>query len=225
MATFDLMDNTTNSILNFFLDKSRSFGVKTALTISLIGLMFVVDFGLNISYNFSLNNRLSQLERIHKLKANYQKDTINFNHLLELEKEVINKKHYSDFLHFNTKAQKKVININTIDKNRINSKDVQYPPISTFWMVLSSSYGLLILMGVLLALPIFPNQKYEKNYFFGWLALNILWGSLIVLITLIAFQIPIIQNNPIYNYWLNFGIHTFFIFILLVIAKRNKKNT
>ena len=94
--------------------------------------------------------------------------------------------------------------------------------ISTFWMTFSSSYSLLIIWPILLFLPFLPDQKKQKGFFYGWLAMNIIWAGLITLITVIAFQIPIIAKNPTYNYWLNFVIHSLFLWLLFYLT-RNKK--
>ncbi len=221
------MDNTANSLLNFFLDKSKSIGVKTALTISILGLLLLVDVGLNLSYNLSLNNKISQLERIQNLKKSYQTDSLKFAQIIKLENEILTKNHYSDFLRFDFSTENQISN--TKNQNANQSKTATKTPnnpnpttISTFWMIVSSNYSLILMWPFLILLPILPNQEYKKGYFFGWIALNVVWIGLIALIAVIAFQIPIIADNPTYNYWLNFGIHSLFLILIVLVSKKKK---
>jgi hypothetical protein len=221
------MDNTANSLLNFFFDKSKSIGVKTALTISVLGLLLLVDVGLNLSYNLSLNNKISQLERIQNLKKSYQTDSLKLSEIVRLENEILDKKHYSDYLRFDLSTSNQISNTKNQNANPSNTatKTPNKPKptiISTFWMVISSNYSLLVMWPFLILLPIFPNQEYKKGYFFGWIALNIVWAGLIALISVIAFQIPIIADNPTYNYWLNFGIHSLFLILIVLVSKKKK---
>jgi hypothetical protein len=221
------MDNTANSLLNFLLDKSKSIGVKTALTISILGLLLLVDIGLNLSYNLSLNNKISQLERIQNLKQSYQTDSLKLFKILQIENQILNNKHYSDFLRFDFSTSNQISktkNQNANQTNTATSTPNKSKPIivSTFWMAVSSNYSLLLIWPILIFLPLFPDQSRQKGFVFGWLALNIIWAGLITLTTVIAFQIPIISDNPNYNYWLNFVIHSSFL-ILIILVSKNKK--
>lgn len=221
------MDNTANSLLNFFLDKSKSIGVKTALTISVLGLLLLVDVGLNLSYNLSLNNKISQLERIQNLKKSYQSDSLKLSEIVRLENEILDKKHYSNFLRFDLSTSNQISNTKNQKANQSNTataKPNKPRPIivSTFWMTVSSNYSLLLIWPFLIFLPLFPDQTRQKGFFFGWLAMNIIWAGLIALTTVIAFQIPIISDNPTYNYWLNFGIHSLFLTLIILISKKKK---
>lgn len=221
------MDNTTNSLLTFFLDKSRSIGVKTALTISILGLLLVVDIGLNLSYNLNLNNKISQLERIQNLKKSYQSDSLKLSEIKRLEDEIFNKAHYSDYLRFDFSTSNRI----SKTKDQGNSQDniKKFPGIksnsitvSTFWMVLSSNFSLILIWPILIFLPLFPDQTKQKSFFVGWLAMNIIWAGLITTTTVIAYQIPIILDNPSYNYWLNFVIHSIILTLLIFFSKKKQ---
>lgn len=221
------MDNTANSLLNFLFDKSKSIGVKTALTISILGLILLVDIGLNLSYNLNLNNKISQLERIQNLKKSYETDSTKLSKIVQIENKILSSKHYLEFLRFdflisnqklnNENKKPNLNNIGTTNSNKTN-------PIiaSTFWMAVSSNYSLLLIWPILIFLPLFPDQTKQKGFVFGWLALNIIWAGLITTTTVIAFQIPIIANNPTYNYWLNFAIHSLFLALLIIMSKNKK---
>ncbi len=214
------MDNTISKLLSFFLDKSKSFGVKTGLIIVIIGILFFADYGLNLSYNISINNKISQLERIQNLKKSYANDSINLDIILELENEIITKKHYSEYLSFTKSStlvedsSKVYIYTNTTESNSTK--------VSTFWMVISSNFFFILVIPILIFLPLFPNQKFDRKTIPGWIALNLIWLGLIATITIISYQIPIIDKNPKYNYWLNFLIHIIFMAILILASKKKQ---
>jgi hypothetical protein len=215
------MDNTTNSILNFFLDKSKSIGVKTALTISILGLLLFVDLGLGLSYNFGINNKLTQLKSIQYLKKSYAHDSLKTVQLKRLEMEVINRNHYSYYLQFDFPEKNDNSIIPVIDSTKPDNRQTVVKP-SAFWMIVSSNYSFLLMWPVIILLPLFPDKKRQSNFFTGWIAMNILWISLMTVISFIAFQIPIISDNIANNYWLNFGIHTLFLVIIFAIGKKKK---
>ena len=56
-------------------DKTTSWGFKTALFISVITILCVSDYYLGISYNYHLNNKIGQLEKISSLKKKYEIDS------------------------------------------------------------------------------------------------------------------------------------------------------
>lgn len=200
------MDNTTNSIFNFFLDKSKSIGYKTAILISILGFLFISDFSLNFTYNLNVNNKLEQLSNIQILKKEYSKDSLNLNKLIKLENEIINKRHYSEYLDLS----KIEFEEKTIPKP---TKNLEIKKFSAFWMAISSSYSLVLMFPIILLLPFFTKEK-EKNFTWAWIAMMIIWISIIVLITVISYQIPLVSGKAMYNYWLNFGIHSILLILL-----------
>lgn len=214
----------TNSLIGFFLDKSRSFGSKTALFFVIIGMFFIVDYVFDFTYYWSNNQRITQLERIQSLKRNYSKDSLKLMDLTNLEVEIFNKKHYTQQI-----KEKLIISDNKFIEpskiEKLTENKAQIPSkknVSTTWMVISSNYFLLLVFPILIFLPLFPGQKFDKNTAFGWLALNVVWVGIISFITYIAFLIPIINGNPTNNYWLNAGIHLIFMILIGLVSKKKK---
>jgi len=208
------------------LDKSKSFGFKTALFISIIGAIFIADCFFNVSYNFFVSNKLTNLERVNNLKHIYQNDSIQLENLKEIEIRLLSKQHYLDFISFHlskidfkskTTDQKKdqIIKDKTINKTIIRSR---------FWMIFSSNFSLILVFPVLLFMPLLGNEKISGSFILGWFASLILLAGLIIFISWIAYQIPIIFNNPIWNYILNALIHIFFIGLIASISTNKKKN-
>ena len=208
------------------LDKSKSFGFKTALFISIIGAIFIADCFFNVSYNFFVSNKLTNLERVNNLKPIYKNDSIQLETLNKIESRLLNKQHYLDFISFHlskidfkskTTDQKKdqIIKEKTTNKSIIRSR---------FWMIFSSNFSLVLAFPIVLLLPLFGSEKISGSFILGWFASLVLLTGLIIFITWIAYQIPIIFNNWTWNYILNALIHLFFIGLIVGVSRDKKKN-
>lgn len=218
------MDGTISSILKFFLDKTTSFGVKTAIFISIVGLAVIIDMGFGISYNAHVTNKIEHLKSIQSLKSNYRSDTLKLAQIKNLEEKIINRHHYSDFLRLDRFISSDKSNTNDQNANQSDTPitTANKPIFSTFWMVVSSCFFLLAMTPFLIFLPLFPNVQMNRKSVTGWIALNIIWAAMIVLITFIAYQIPLVFGNPTYNYVLNAVIHTSFILFIGILTKKKK---
>lgn len=221
------MVESFKELIHLFTDKSRSWGHKTAIFISIIGIVFLFDFCFNITYNLALNNKISQLETIQKLKIGYANDTIKLRKIEKIENQIINKTHYADYIQENLLENTVVKTISKseldISKNPINKPITVKPTFSLFWMVLSSNYILLIVFVFLIFIPLYPNNKINSELLLGWFASLVSSLIVISIITWIAYKIPLILNNPNFNYILNFIIQTAFI-VLIARMNKNKQN-
>ncbi|MGJ8760580.1 MAG: hypothetical protein ACSHXA_08525 [Polaribacter sp.] len=210
-------------------DKTTSWGFKTALFISIFGLIFVGDFYLGFSYNYHLNNKIEQLQKISNLKKNYQTDSIMLVGLSKMERKVFYKNHYSDelsrlFLRDSTKLEtSKNIDQNNTNNNKpitITNKPIR----SIYWMTFTSNYLFIIVLPFLIFLPLYSKDVRSASTIVGWFASLIMFGIFGTITTWIAYQIPIIWNNPIWNYILNFLINSLFWFLIIKLGnEKNKK--
>ena len=217
------------SVFDVVLDKSKSISFKTALFISVIGFVFIVDYCLNFTYNIYITNKLNNLETINRLKIVYQNDSIQTANFKQIETKMLNRRHYLDFLSFHlSKIDFKSKNIDFKSKN-IDQKNNQTTNVkishsniirSKFWMVLSSNFFLVIIFIVFIFSPIYNWDKQNKNTILGWFASLIVIAVIILFITWIAYQIPILFNNPVWNYILNFIIHIVFITLFSVLIAK-----
>lgn len=221
-----MVSEFVKTFFELILDKSKSFGFKTALFISIIGAIFITDCFFNVSYNFFVSNKLTNLERVNNLKSIYKNDSIQLENLYQIEHRLLKKQHYLDFISFhllkidfksNTTDQKKNQIIKTKTKNRSIIR-------SRFWMTLTSNYLLVILLPFMLIMPIFAKDKLTGQTLLGWFASIVLICGIVLFITWIAYQIPIIFGNPVWNYILNALIHTFFIFLFAGLFTNKKTN-
>ena len=214
------------NIIELFLDKSRHWTLKAGVFISVIGLLFILDFMFNLSYNYFINNKLENIEKLQIIKKGYSEDTLKLKKIQELEENVLNEKHYTEsfFLSFN--SLKKSIIPNTTDqnvdnknipKNATNKKNIPSP----FLMLLTSNLLFLILLIILIFRPFFDKELKTIKTLSSWFASITVLITLITITVWLSFQIPIFYNQPIYNYVLNFILHVILIIGIVKIFGKN----
>lgn len=256
------------SLSEFIINRSNSWGFKTAFIISLFGIIIGFDYLMKISYNLHQNNKLGQIEKAVSIKPYYKSDSISLEKIKEIEYQTLNKGHYSEkideFLFGEsdykstirkTKDTIRSIEIKydtiyilidstsemplkldaTLAKEKKNNKlidslryelyrkEVKVPSKNTrnlFWMVITSNYLLVIIAFIMLFIPFVDGQKIDGNLIFGWIASYVILGLWATVTTWVAFKIPIIANNPMYNYGLNLLIHTIFVVLLFSITSK-----
>ena len=189
-------------IIELFLDKSKHWTLRAGIFISILGFLLIIDFSLNLSYNYHLSNKLEHLEKINTLKNIYDKDSIKLKEISITENRVLCKKHYSDYLFyfdlsesFFLSESKKSITPKIKDqkpKNNTNPKSaiIKKNIPSYFWMLFSSNYFFLLVLVVLVFVPLFGKEQRTLKSLTGWFAGLISFSLIILVITWIAFKIP-----------------------------------
>lgn len=221
------------NIIELFLDKSKHWTLRTGIFISVIGILFILNFTSDISYNYYVSRKLENLEKIQILKKDYCSDTIKLKKIVYLENKIMNKKHYSELifsdfsLHdFSFSSEKKIIIAKIKDqkptkivtpKATTNSPNIP----SYFWMFVSSNCFFLLIFVILIFLPLFGKDQRTLKSLTGWFAGLVSFSLIMFVVTWIAFKIPILFGNPIYNYILNGIIQT--IFIAAIVNNSDKK--
>jgi hypothetical protein len=225
------MIEAIKNIVELFLDKSKHWTLRAGIFISVIGVLFILDFTLDLSYNYYVSRKLENLEKIQILKKDYSTDTLKLKKILFLEEKIMSKKHYSEFIFpdfsfsdFSFSSLKNSTIAKTTDqkptkivtpKIKTNKPNIR----SYFWMLLSSNYLFVIVFVVMIFLPLTGKEQRTLKSISGWFAGLVVFSLIIIFVTWISFRVPLIYNEPIYNYILNFIIHTIFI---VLIAKNNK---
>lgn len=218
------------NIVELFLDKSKHWTLRAGVFISVIGVLFILDFTLDLSYNYYVSRKLENLEKIQILKKDYSTDDLKLKKILFLEEKIMSKKHYSEFIFpdlsfpdFSFSSLKNSTIAKTTDQNPtkivIPKTKTNNPKIrSYFWMLISSNYLFVIVFVIMIFLPLTGKEQRTLKSISGWFAGLVVFSLIIIFVTWISFRIPLINNEPIYNYILNFIIHTLFI---VLIAKNN----
>ncbi|AMC10282.1 hypothetical protein Lupro_02995 [Lutibacter profundi] len=216
----------TESIKHFFnllFDNSKSWTFRTAAGISIIGFLILTDITLSFTYNIYINNKIDQLEKIQTLKKDYKYDSLKLKKIVFLENKILNKEHYTEFLSRNLSniSFKSSIKDQNVNQSTTDTITTTKPIQSLFWMVFSSNYLLVLISPFLILLPVYNRESRTGAGILGWFASLVMIVAIVTLITWISYQIPLIWHNPIWNYILNFLIHTL---LLILIVKLNKKN-
>jgi hypothetical protein len=213
-------------IKELIFDSSSSWGTVLAKFITLIVFLIIVDMAFNFTYNLQVSNKLSQLEKISILKAEYKEDTLKLIEIKKIENGIFEKEHYSEFFSriFSKISFPKETKLQKTHQNNTPIIKTTKPIFSLFWMAFSSSYILSIILPFLFFLPVYNKEIRTVNGMAGWTASVVMILGMIAISTWISFQIPLIFGNPIWNYILNFLIHTL-IWILIIKFGINKKTT
>ena len=218
------------NIIELFLDKSKHWTLRTGVFISIIGLLFILDFTFDLSYNYFINNKLDNLEKIQNIKKGYSADTLKLKKIAVFEYQILNKKHYTESLFFSFNSLKNSITPNIIDQNPTNKttpKTVTNKPNirSYFFMLLSSNFLFLIVFTILIFSPLFDKELKSLKSLSSWFASLISFTAIIFTTTWLSFKIPLIFNEPLYNYGLNFILHILLIVIIIKIFGKDGKLT
>jgi hypothetical protein len=224
------MDKLLDRIINFFENKSIHFGLRTSILIISIFVLFTCDYYFNFTYDSHLNNKIEKLKSINNLKNIYKSDSAKLYELTDLENRIYKRTHYSDRLrnidlsqiNIFKKSEKTEI-INPIIKN--DNTTINKPIISLFWIGLISNYFYIILVVVLFIMPFIGSVNRQIKNIIGSIAAAIILIGIISFRTWFLFKIPLILNNPIFNYILYFLLHTLFWVLVIIKGKNKKTNT
>lgn len=221
------MIESIKHFFNLLFDNSKSWGFRTAAGISIIGFLVLTDLVLNFSYNLHTNNKINQIEKIQNIKNNYKSDSLKLNKIISLENKVLNKEHYTEFLSRNLSNISFKSDIKDQNENQANNetKTTIKPIRSVFWMAFSSNYLFALILPVLLFLPLYGKDSRTASGILGWFASLIMVGAIGAFVTWISYQIPLIDDNPIWNYVLNFLIHSLFLFLIIKLGNDKNKKT
>lgn len=190
------MSDIVKHLIDLVKDGTTSIGFKTALGISIIGIIFLSDNIIGFSYNHHLNNKLEQLKSIQSIKVVYKNDSIRMNDIVSLEKEIFDRNHYTKVLSglfsYNLNGTKKLVS--------------NYER-SIYWMILSSNYSLIIGFFILLYLPLRGSVHRTLANLAGWFAMLVIMCFIMAFLTWIAYLIPLLCGRSYFNYLLNVVLH------------------
>lgn len=229
------------SFFEFIKDKSTSWGQKISIFISVLGLIIIGDYSIGISYNYHLGNKIEKLKQINDLNRLYVGDTLHSFYLKEIENNIFERKHYSEFMSETLNSTYKNIKAIQIDNDTINvdlGKNSNIDSQAIFennqitnenrkykWMLISSNYLIVLIAPILILLPFLDkNTRKSTSTMVGWFASIIILTGYCVFVTWIAYKIPLIDNNPKYNYLINLVIHSIFMIVAFLISTEPKKD-
>ncbi|WP_218841546.1 hypothetical protein [Winogradskyella undariae] len=215
-----------SSIIHFLTDKTRNLSSKALFIVFGVLLLIVLDNTFSFSYYYNTSQKVSQIKEINEGLKDSTFSVSEKKKLLKLRNDIIEHKTLKDKtydyltnLNFETPDE---ITTETVEK--VELEDKRNPRIhfitSAWWLVLSFGIIAIVLPFVLLT---------ERKDFFTTLLGFAFMGGFAYLIALLLSKtfsfIPLIDNNPIYNYILNVILSGIVLLILLLIGKKNNKKT
>ncbi len=211
-----------NSILHFLTDKTKKLPHKVILCLVALIFIAVIDNLLSFTFSYNNSNKIEQIEGINKILADTTLSKYEKEKLLVLRSNIVNHSTWKDktynFLNnfkFKEKieGEKVVPEIKTIDKPKTAERDY-------YLHFFSSSWIFIFLMIVLPFVMFFDKQ----SSFWQVVGITILVEPILYFICWfygkVFSYIPVIADNPLYNYILNAVLCFFSLFVFSLFGKK-----
>jgi hypothetical protein len=221
-----------NEIFDFLRDKTLTFNKKSLIIVGIFILVFSIDWLFGISFNYSINQKINQIEKIENIKINYSLTDSLLGELNRLETKIINRIDYVKLVHFHdfkskNQSTRAPVIIDTLkvkqDSTQILHKVRPTPTVTMnkpihrnwIWDLITSTFIYMIVILFLIILPFT-----QKSDFF-----TTLLGSVIVIIAIglvcwlsywVFSNIPTIIK-PWVNYIINSIVHVTIVVIIAYI--------
>lgn len=195
-----------NSILKFLKDKSVSPKIKILRVILIFVILLAVNDYLGFTYYYNLGQKINLIEKIEKTKSSKELNPDHKKILIELEEEIINRKHvftqcndYLSYLLFSGKQIKQ-------EAQKERSLLAHILSSSIIWIVLFLFFFVAILV---------DKDENDSETIWGIVIGLILLGLLAFIFQWALAFIPIIWGNSSYNYLLNAIIQIGFAILII----------
>jgi len=195
-----------NSILKFLKDKSVSLKIKILRIILIFVILLAVNDYLGFTYYYNLGQKINLIEKIEKTKSSKELNPDHKKILIELEEEIINRKHVftqcNDYLSHLLFSEKQI-------------KQEAQKERSLLAHILSSSIIWIVLFLIVFVAILVDKDENDSETIWG-----IVIGLILLVFLAFIFQwalgfLPVIFGNPIYNYILNAIIQIGFTILII----------
>ncbi|WP_417238631.1 hypothetical protein [Bizionia sp.] len=212
-----------SSIIHFLTDKTRNLSSKAVFIVFALLLLVFLDNTFSFSYYYNTSQKVTQIRQISEGLKDRTLSKSEKKKLLKLRTDILEHKTLKDI----TYDYLTNLNFETSDQIPTEIIETESKRNSTIHL-LTSAWWILIPLGIVgIALP-FALLIERKDIFttlFGFVFLGG-FGYLISLLLSKALSfIPLINNNPIYNYVLNFILSGILLFFFIIIGKKSNKKT
>lgn len=212
-----------NSIFKFFTDESRRLSSKAITSIIAIALIILIDNTLSFSYYYNTEKKIEQISNINEILRDTTLREYDKKKLLNLREQIINRITWKDQVwnfivnsKFATKSDEDGELKYEVNRNNRVKRSYLLHFVSSSWLI-------IILIIAFPFVGIF-NKKTPLGQAIGILLileptfLGIAW-----LLAKLFSLIPIILNNPTYNYFLNAFLCFAVFAVFAIIGKFQKK--
>jgi hypothetical protein len=186
------------------------------------------DYSRKLTPKYTETIEIKTTQSINKEPIRLTKnDSVQIEKFLKLGVVKIQSKEYDDYMLFfdsirssQQKITEKTV-VKTIKRSVPKSDSKER---SRLWMFISSNVFFIFILVVVLFAPFYTKDQSLGNLLIGVFAFIVILSAIMLVAYWTAYLIPLILNNPIWNYLLNFIIHLIFITISIrLIIKASKK--
>jgi hypothetical protein len=214
-----------DTLVTYITDKERRLSTKTYVTIICLTLVIILDNVIGVSYHYSVDKKLSELQITGQILKDTTLDKNTRLELTTLRNKIIARKHYSDQF---TDA------IKTLFKKEITTIQTSIPiketptPRNNFWFLMSVSGIYLLLYLIILIVFPFMDKGNSIGQKIAIVIIFIVFAGLNALLYYWLFGfIPKLGDTWTWNYVLNFVVQIilFALTITLIMKEVKKKNS
>lgn len=205
-----------NSFFQFITDKTQGLSHKAILIISVIILIFLIDNTLSITYYSNNTKKIDQIAKLNEVIKDTSLTNRQRTILFQLREDIINRKTWKD------KLWDFVSSIDFKDKGNSSEISNSTNDRSNFWHFISSAWIFIFLMIIFPFVGLLDKKTTLGTTLSILLIIEPLFYGMGWLFAKLFSYIPIISNNPVYNYLLN-SILSFILIFIIGFAINSKK--
>tara|TARA_R110001606_G_C15298763_1_gene642349 strand:- start:181 stop:849 length:669 start_codon:yes stop_codon:yes gene_type:complete len=214
-----------SSIIHFLTDKTRNLSSKALFIVFGVILLVFLDNTFSFSYYYNTSQKITQVNKINEVLKDSTFSVLEKKKLIKLRTDIIEHKTLKDKsydyltnLNFETSEGDHSKIIETVKSEAQRNSRIHFIT-SSWWLILS--FGIFAI-----AIPfLLLTQKRDIfNTLLGFIFIEGFAYLIALLLSKIFSFIPLIDNNPIYNYILNVILSGIILFILVLVAKNKKTN-
>ena len=139
------MEGLPTKIHEYLTDSKKSIGHKFGYVLSISAILLIGDYFFNISYTLHQSNKLSNLEKISRIKQNHFNDSLLIQNINKLQLEVIESPHYYDKFNSYWLSLSELVYRDNVTPSKVNTLENKSPKLSIILTALSSSAIFILL--------------------------------------------------------------------------------
>jgi len=218
-----------SSLIDFLTDKTRNLSSKALFIVFGFILLIFLDNTFSFSYYYNTSQKVTQIKEINEGLKDSTFSVSDKEKLIKLRTDIIEHKTLKDKLYdyltnlnFETNYEKP---LGTKDTSKTVEKKAERNPnihliTSAWWLVLT--IGIMIIFSIY---ELFTDIRGFFNIILGFAFIGGFAYLIALILSKIFSFIPLIDNNPTYNYILNVILSGIILLITLIIGKINKTST
>lgn len=214
-----------SSIIHFLTDKTRNLSSKALFVVFIMLLLIFLDNTFSFSYYYNTSQKIVQIKGINEILEDTTLSETEKNKLLEFKSEIFEHKTFKDIIYdYLTNLNFEITESKSIETIKSNSEKKR----NTTIHLLTSAWWILIPLCILLVVLPFVLLIERKDTLETILGFVLICGFGYVISLLLSKAlsfIPLMNNEPIYNYVLNFIVSGILLIFIIIIGKNKNEKT